>query len=53
MSAHIHIYEFYQMRYMDRIVVAFGEGGRLDCCNGLLCGVADSQLQCLQLIQNA
>jgi len=42
------------MRYVDRIAVAFGGGGRLDCCNGLLYhGVADSQLQRLQLVQNA
>jgi len=32
---------------------AFGAGSRLDCCNGRLCGVADSQLRCLQLVQNA
>ena len=36
----------YQMRYIDRIAVTFGGGGRLDCCNGRLCGVADSQLHC-------
>jgi len=41
-----HPYAFYQMRYMDRIAVTFGGGGRLDCCNGRLCGVADSQLHC-------
>jgi len=41
------------MRYVDRIAVAFGVGGRLDYCNGLLYGVADSQLQRLQLVQNA
>jgi len=41
------------MRYMDRMTVAFGGGGRLDYCNGLLCGVADSQFQRLQLVQNA
>ena len=40
-----HPYAFYQMRYVDRIAVAFEGGGRLDCCNGRLCsGVADSQL---------
>ena len=38
------------LRYMDRIAVAFGGGGRLVCCNGLLYGVADSQLQRLQLV---
>jgi len=41
------------MRYVDRIAVAFGGGGRLDYCNGLLYGAADSQLQRLQLVQNA
>jgi len=41
------------MCYVDRIAVAFKGGRRLDCCNGRLCGVADSQLRCLQLVQNA
>jgi len=47
MLANIHrAYAFYQMCCVDRIAVAFG-GGRLDCCNDRLCGVANSQLQCL------
>ena len=53
MSAHAYAFYIYQMRYVDRIAVTFGGGGRLDCCNSLLYGVADSQLQCLQLVQHA
>ena len=57
LTSHIspHPFVFYQMRYVDRIAVAFGGGGQLECCNGRLCGVADSQLQLqrLQLAQNA
>ena len=45
-----HPYAFYQMRYVDRTAVAFRGGDRLDCCNGRLFGVADSQLQRLQLV---